>query len=87
MMDRNLFNSLIKSIKEAGKIERKEIRASRTFTYQDYLDMTIWHDIYMVHHAGFIPLKWYKHWWIHIKLWIAFKYFKIRKVRRNKKKK
>jgi putative transcriptional regulator len=33
-MKKELFNELVESIKEAGKIHRGEIRACREFTFQ-----------------------------------------------------
>ena len=34
-MNRELFEDLSKSLKEAGKIQRGEVKASRVFTYSD----------------------------------------------------
>lgn len=67
-MNHRLFRSLTKSIKEAGKIKRGEIQASRLYMF---IDATMQHEAYMAHHRGFIQPPWWKHWWIHFKLWRA----------------
>jgi hypothetical protein len=38
-MNRELFEDLSKSIKEAGKIRRGEVKASRVFTYSDVIHL------------------------------------------------
>jgi hypothetical protein len=39
-MNRKLFEDLSKSIKEAGKIQRGEVKASRVFTHADVITIT-----------------------------------------------
>jgi hypothetical protein len=39
VMNQELFEDLSKSIKEAGKIRRGEVKASRVFTYSDVIHL------------------------------------------------
>lgn len=38
---------------------------------EDLVNLHMQHSANIAHHRGFIKLPWYKHWWIHLKIWRA----------------